>query len=69
MNAIAFDIDGIKYLPVKTKIINNIKYYLLVNIDDKNDICIRKEIKENNEVLLSQLEEEEFDKVINELEM
>lgn len=69
MIGVEYDIDGASYYPYKTKKINGIKYYVLVNNDDISDIMIRKEVKEGEKSFLSQLEEQEFDSIINELEL
>ncbi len=42
---------------------NNIKYMLLVNENDINDICIRKIKIINNEEYISVIDDDEFSKV------
>lgn len=42
---------------------NNIKYMLLVNENDINDICIRKVKIINNEEYISVIDDDEFSKV------
>ena len=42
---------------------NNIKYMLLANENDINDICIRKMIIIDNDEYISTIEEKEFNKV------
>lgn len=47
--------DNQEYLPVKTILLNGIKYLVLSNIKNTNDICIRKEIEKNGETYISML--------------
>lgn len=57
--------DGIEYLIFKEKNIDNIKYTLFVNINDKTDICFRKTIiKDNEEYYIGLDDEKEFEKVL-----
>lgn len=59
--------NNCEYYPVKKITLNNILYYVLINTKDPKDICVRKEIIENNETLISQLDsEEELVAVLNE---
>lgn len=54
--------DGIQYAIIDELIINDIKYVFLSNIDDSEDFCIRKVLKENEEEFLVGLEDDsEFD--------
>lgn len=57
--------DGIEYLILKDKIIDDIKYTLFSNIDDETDICFRKTIISDNEEYYVGLDnEEELKKVL-----
>lgn len=47
MKTIILD-DNIEYIIIKELIINNNKYTLFANINNSEDICLRKTIKENN---------------------
>lgn len=52
-------LDGIKYQVVdKIKVETN-EYVYLVNENDKNDICCRKEIEENGKTFLVGLDSDE----------
>lgn len=48
-----------KYYPIKEINLNNTLYYILVNVSNPKDICVRKEIQENGEILISMLDSEE----------
>ena len=58
--------DGIKYVIIDTLKIDNNKYIFLSNINDENDMCIRKVVvKEDNQEYLVLLDsEEEFNEVM-----
>lgn len=43
---------------------NDVIYFFFVNSNDMDDIIVRKVITENNGFYLSQLEEKEFDEVM-----
>ncbi len=45
MKTIVLD-DGIEYVIIKEIVINNIKYTMFSNINDPEDICLRKTITE-----------------------
>lgn len=64
MNEIVIEyVDGVK-CKLADKIKLDTEYFVcFINIDDENDIYIRKYDKNNNELLL--LTEEEFEKVIH----
>lgn len=47
--------DNQEYLPVKTVLLNGVKYLVLSNIKNTKDICIRKEIQKNGETYISML--------------
>lgn len=64
METIILD-DGIEYLIIKEKKINNIIYTLFANINDNTDICLRKTIKENDEEYYIGLDnEKEFELIM-----
>ena len=48
-----------EYLILKEIKINGVVYYILINVKDANDICVRKEIAENGNILMSMLDSEE----------
>lgn len=52
-------INDKEYLPLKEIEFNKITYYILMNIKDNKDICVRKEIEQNGEILISMLDSEE----------
>lgn len=52
-------INDKEYLPLKEIKLNKITYYILMNIKDNKDICVRKEIEQNGEILISMLDSEE----------
>lgn len=57
--------DGIEYLILKDKVIDNVKYTLFVNINDDTDICFRKTIINDNEEYYVGLDnEDELKKVL-----
>lgn len=58
--------DQKDYVILDTKEIDNNKYLLLQEVNDDNNICIRKSIIENNEEYISMLEEKEYAKVLKE---
>lgn len=61
--------DKQEYLPTKTVVINGIKYYALVNVNDTKKICFRKEIEKNGETYISMLaNKEELEMVINKMQ-
>ena len=47
--------DNQEYLPVKTVLLNGVKYLVISNIKNTKDICIRKEIQKNGETYISML--------------
>lgn len=53
-----------KYYPLKRIELNKIVYYVLININNPKDICVRKEIFENNETFISMLDSEEELKLV-----
>lgn len=53
-----------KYYPLKRIELNKIVYYVLININDPKDICVRKEIFENDETFISMLDSEEELKLV-----
>lgn len=64
MKTIILD-DGIEYVIIKELLIDNIKYTLFSNIQDPEDICLRKTIIENNEKYYIGLDnEKEVEKVL-----
>ena len=54
--------NSIPYIVIGNKIINDIKYYILVNSKNSNDFVIRKLIYDE---LVGLDDEQEFDLVIN----
>lgn len=48
-----------KYYPLKEIRLNEILYYVLINVNNPKDICVRKEIDDNGETLISMLDDEE----------
>lgn len=48
-----------RYFPLKKFNLNGISYYVLINIKNDKDICVRKEIEEDGEILISMLDSEE----------
>ena len=58
--------DNLEYAEIETLNYNNNTYYLLVQTDNPENICIRKLLIENNEEYIVGLDsKEEFDNVIN----
>lgn len=56
-----FEINGIEY--VVLEIVDNYAY--LVNVDNEEDVCIRKVVEEDNKKYLTNLDdEEEVDKAL-----
>lgn len=56
-----------EYYIIETLLLNNKEYYILVNVDNSEDICIRKKIIELDEEYLMGLENElEFNLVMEE---
>lgn len=53
-----------RYLPLKEINLNNNVYYVLINILNEKDMCIRKEIVENGETLISMLDNEDELKMV-----
>lgn len=54
--------DGIEYIIVDEINSDSVKYVFLSNIDDSDDFCIRKVVLENNEEILTGLNDDaEFD--------
>ena len=53
--------DGKEYILLKEKLINNVKYFLLVNGNDKDDFVIRKQSEYE---IIGLDDEEEFEKVV-----
>lgn len=53
-----------KYYPLKEIKLNGILYYVLINVNNPKDICVRKEIEENGEILISMLDDEEELKLV-----
>lgn len=65
-----FIINDKNFYPYKECEVDGIKYYLLINVNDKEDVCVRKEIKEDGEIYLSMLDsEEELNKAWKALEI
>ena len=62
MNTIILD-DGIEYIIIKEKKINNILYTLFANVNDGEDICYRKTIidEDGDECYVGLDDEKEFD--------
>lgn len=58
MNIEVLDVDGKEYYIVKKINNNGNLYYILVNTMDKNDLIIRKYLKENNEEYIVGLDDE-----------
>lgn len=48
-----------KYYPLKQIRLNGVLYYVLININNPKDICVRKEIEEDGVMLISMLDSEE----------
>lgn len=55
-------INDIEYLILKETLVNGINYLLLVNMNNRNDFVIRKEIENQ---LIGLDNDEEFYKIIN----
>ncbi len=53
-----------KYFPLKEIKLNGVLYYILINIKNEKDICVRKEILENGETFISMLDSEEELKLV-----
>lgn len=54
-----------RYYPTHQTELDGVQYFLLVNIKDNHDICIRKQIEETDGTYLAQLaDEDEFNRVI-----
>lgn len=58
MNIEVLDVDGKEYYIVKKINNNGNLYYILVNTMDRNDLIIRKYLKENNEEYIVGLDDE-----------
>ena len=58
-------LDDIEYYVMDKLSINDIVYFYFINSNDMNDIIVRKLESDNGEFYLSQLDEEEFDTVMN----
>jgi len=57
--------DGIEYYVLSESVIDNKKYYYLVNMNDEKDVCVRKQEIENGEEYLVTLDSiEELTKVL-----
>lgn len=57
--------DGIEYLIVDTKTIDDVEYTLFSNINDESDICFRKLVVQDGEKYFIGLDDEkEFEKVV-----
>ncbi|MBR1414023.1 MAG: DUF1292 domain-containing protein [Bacilli bacterium] len=57
-------LDNQDYLITNEIVLDNIKYYLLINLSNPEDIIIRKEVEDNGERYIEPLDnDEEFDKV------
>lgn len=48
-----------KYYPLKQIRLNGVLYYVLINVNNAKDICVRKEIEEDGVMLISMLDSEE----------
>ena len=55
--------DGFEYELIDQLEYDGTKYYLLSELDNKNNICIRKIIEENTLEYFSLLTDEEFDTI------
>jgi len=49
--------NGEEYYLVDETIIDNTKYYYLANMNDSNDICVRKQVLENGVSFVSTLDD------------
>lgn len=58
-------LDDKEYYFMDKLSINDIVYFYFINSNDMNDIIVRKLESDNGEFYLSQLDEEEFDTVMN----
>ena len=58
MNIEVLDVDGKEYYIVKKINNNGNLYYILVNTMDRNDLIIRKYLKEDNEEYIVGLDDE-----------
>lgn len=58
-------LDDKEYYVMDKLSINDIVYFYFINSNDMNDIIVRKLESDNGEFYLSQLDEEEFDTVMN----
>lgn len=57
-------LDNQDYLITNEIVLDNIKYYMLINLSNPEDIIIRKEVEDNGEKYIELLDsDEEFDKV------
>lgn len=58
-------LDDKEYYVMDKLSINDIVYLYFINSNDMNDIIVRKLESDNGEFYLSQLDEDEFDTVMN----
>ena len=59
MKSIELFDDGIEYVIIGEKKINNVLYTLFANSNDPEDICFRKTVKENDEEFFVELDNTE----------
>ena len=63
-NSKQFDLDGTLYLEVDRQTVNNIEYLLLSNVENPENVCIRKIVKKGEDEYLSKLRNTEFHDVL-----
>ena len=63
-NSNQFDLDGTLYLEIDRKKLDNVEYLLLSNVENPENVCIRKIVKKDNQEYLSKLRNTEFHDVL-----
>ena len=57
--------NGEKYNILDSTTYNNNKYVLLSNVSNKDNVCVRKIVNEDDKVYICRLEENELKEVLN----
>lgn len=57
--------NGEKYTILDSTTYDNNKYVLLSNVSNKNDVCIRKILNEDDKVYVCRLDDKELKEVLN----
>ncbi len=57
--------NGEKYNILDSTTYNNNKYVLLSNVSNKDNVCVRKIVNEDDKVYICRLEENEVKEVLN----